>query len=192
MNLENKIRQQLNSGELKRPGASLQKVSKQRIREVLQSLSLGSEDQVDAVFALLDDQTPSWFSRAADKNLKIADGASTAHVACHVGILQRDSGKLDREGRDYWLKPLWSIGALEKVTFDPAARKFIDGHPTAKSPNSAYRIAASFLDILRANATNRLNCVKRGVARTQSAPAYKFRRSSQKPPRLELIPGTKG
>lgn len=33
----------------------------------------------------------------------------------YIGILQRGGyTKLDREGRDYWLKPLWEIGALEK------------------------------------------------------------------------------
>ena len=96
---------------------------------------------VDAVFALLDTR-PNWFSKApSDSAFK--DGATTAHVGAHIGILQRGQNtKLDREGRDYWLKPLWEIGAIEKVTLETKSRQFIDGHVKAKSPNSAYRLAA--------------------------------------------------
>jgi hypothetical protein len=86
---------------------------------------------------LLDDINPSFFFEAAQKGLKFCDGASTAHIACHVGVLQRKSTKLDREGRDYWLKPLWEIGALEKLYFDPDTGDFMPGHPVPKSPNSA-------------------------------------------------------
>ena len=68
---------------------------------------------------------------------------------------KRNSGKLDREGRDYWLKPLWEIGALEKLYFDPETAEFLPGHPVPKSPNSAYRIAPAFLQILKAPDTDR-------------------------------------
>ncbi|HPA21314.1 MAG TPA: BsuBI/PstI family type II restriction endonuclease [Verrucomicrobiae bacterium] len=105
---------------------------------------------MDAVFCLLDDISPSFFGEAAQKGLKVCHGASTAHIACHVGVLQRNSTKLDREGRDYWLKPLWEIGALEKLYFDPGTADFMPGHPVPKSPNSAYRIAPAFLEILKA------------------------------------------
>ena len=110
---------------------------------------------MDAVFALLDDINPSFFFEAAQKGLKFCHGASTAHIACHVGVLQRNSAKLDREGRDYWLKPLWEIGALEKLYFDPETADFLPGHPVPKSPNSAYRIAPAFLEILKAPDTER-------------------------------------
>ncbi len=60
------------------------------------------------------------------------------------------SAKLDREGRDYWLKPLWEIGAIEKVTLESKTRRFIDGHVKAKSPNSAYRLSDYFVQILSA------------------------------------------
>ena len=125
---------------------SLQGVSKEKINSVLSRVARSNTDTVDAVFALLDNETPSWF-KSISEHSKFCDGASTAMVACHVGILQRGKGKLDREGRDYWLKPLWEIGAIEKVFLHEGG--FIAGHPIAKSSNSAYRLAESFVDILR-------------------------------------------
>lgn len=126
----------------------LQGVDRDRIRRVLTSLDLGNNaDLADTVFALLDDSTESWFAKAP-AGAHFSDGASTAHIACHVGILQRNNRKLDREGRDYWIKPLRELGAFEAVTLKDEA--FIAGHIIAKSPNSAYRIEAGFKAILQA------------------------------------------
>lgn len=127
---------------------TLQGVSRERIRSVLGMLDLGGNaDLADTVFALLDDETPSWFAKPP-QGATIADGASTAHIACHVGILQRGNRKLDREGRDYWIKPLRELGGFEAITL--ADGEFIAGHVTAKSPNSAYRIEEGFKAILKA------------------------------------------
>lgn len=127
---------------------ALQGVSKDRIRAVLQYLDLGANaDLVDCVFAMLDDETDNWFSKAP-KGAKIANGASTAHLACHIGILQRGGGKLDREGRDYWIKPLRELGGFEAVTLEKG--KFISGHVKAKSPNSSYRMNNSLKAVLKA------------------------------------------
>ncbi len=150
MKLEDKLRSDVGSGKLRAPPSALQGVTKERISEILRSLDRESRDRVDAVFALLDDINPNLFFEAAQKGLKFCHGASTAHIACHVGVLQRQSGKLDREGRDYWLKPLWEIGAIEKLYFDSGTGDFLPGHPVPKSPNSAYRIAPGFLHVLRA------------------------------------------
>ena len=126
----------------------LKGVSKDRIRAVMGALDLGTNaDLIDCTFALLDDETDSWFAKAPDGS-KISSGASTAHLACHIGILQRGGGKLDREGRDYWIKPLREIGGFEAITLQDG--EFIAGHPVAKSPNSAYRIEAGLLAILQA------------------------------------------
>jgi hypothetical protein len=125
---------------------SYQGVTKKRIREVLTGLHLGTNnDLVDGVFALLDDQTDSWFPKPP-KGAKFADGATTAHLACHIGILQRGQTKLDREGRDYWIKPLRDLGGFEAIILHNGA--FIAGHVKAKSPNSCYRLNESFKAIL--------------------------------------------
>ena len=130
---------------------SLQGVTKERIRQVLGAIALGDNpDLVDGVFALLDNMTLSWFSNAP-KGATFTDGASTAHLACHVGILQRGQSKLDREGRDYWIKPLRQLGGIEPIFLNARTVEFIPGHPVAKSPNSAYRLPNDFKEILRAN-----------------------------------------
>lgn len=157
MKLEDNIRSRLRTGKLVRPPARFQTITKPRIREVLRVLDRETQDQIDVVFALLDDQNPSWFREGAMRGMKFSAGASTAHIACHVGLLQRASGKLDREGRDYWLKPLWEIGALEKVYFDPQKAEFLPGHLIPKSPNCAYRISPSFVEILKAPDAPRRN-----------------------------------
>lgn len=125
---------------------SFQGVTKQKVRQVLQKLDLGNNvDMIDGVFALLDDQTPSWFSKAP-AGATIADGATTAHIACHVGILQRGGGKLDREGRDAWIKPLRELGGIEAITLQD--KEYLASHVKAKSPNSSYRLEEKFKEIL--------------------------------------------
>lgn len=150
MALEDKVRK-LRAQRLKAKGAAvpaeLQGVTKGKIRQVLASLDLGNNaDLVDGVFALLDDQTETWFSKTP-AGTKFCHGATTAHLACHIGILQRGSGKLDREGRDYWIKPLRELGGIEPVLLHGS--KFIYGHVVAKSPNSSYRLANDFKAILQ-------------------------------------------
>ncbi len=131
------------------PGA-LQGVTKVRITAALSELDLGSNaDLIDCVFALLDDQMPSLFANAP-QHAKFADGASTAQLGCHIGILQRGGTKLDREGRDYWIKPLRDLGGIEAITLEDG--EFVPGHTRAKSPNSSYRLEGAFVEILRAPA----------------------------------------
>lgn len=129
---------------------SYQSVTKQRVTDVLTVIDRRTDNMVDVVYSLLCDE-PSWYKKAARSGYRFCDGASVAHIGTHVGILQRGGNlKLDREGRDYWLKPLWEIGAIEKVYLDSNDVGFKPGHPIAKSSNSAYRLAAEFLAILKA------------------------------------------
>jgi hypothetical protein len=125
----------------------LQGVSKQKVQEVLARLSLTHPDLVDAVYSLLDNETDSWMHNAPE-NAKFADGATTAQIACHIGILQRGRTKLDREGRDYWIKPLRDLGGFEAVYLHHD--QFIAGHPKPKSPLSAYKLDEGFRLILKA------------------------------------------
>lgn len=130
---------------------SYQGITKPRVSDVLSVIDCCTENMVDAIYSLLCDE-PSWYPKAVPQGYKFCDGASVAHIGTHVGILQRGNNiKLDREGRDYWLKPLWDIGVIEKVYFDSKDCQFKLGHPIPKSPNSAYRLAADFLKILKAN-----------------------------------------
>jgi hypothetical protein len=125
-----------------------QGVTKDRVRAVLRRIDLGDNaDLVDGVFALFDNETASWFARAP-AGAHFCDGATTAHLACHVGILQRGQGKLDREGRDYWIKPLREIGGIEAITLEDG--EFIAGHVKAKSPNSCYRLDEGLRAVLTA------------------------------------------
>jgi len=133
---------------------SFQGVSKGRIAKVLELLDMNTDDMRDAIFALLDNKLPNQFALKNDpttnRNPSFSDGATTAQIGAHFGVLQRGVGKADREGRDYWIKPLSDIGAVEKILFHSPEKKFIPGHPIAKSPNSCYRLAPSFVRILQA------------------------------------------
>lgn len=127
-----------------------QDVTKEQVANVLKVIDRCTDNMVDVVYALLCDE-PSWYGKAALNGYRFCDGASVAHIGTHVGILQRGGNlKLDREGRDYWLKPLWEIGAIEKVYLDSKDGRFKPGHPIAKSSNSAYRLATEFMVILQA------------------------------------------
>ncbi|MBW2700365.1 MAG: hypothetical protein JRF33_06060 [Deltaproteobacteria bacterium] len=130
--------------------SKLQGITKKRVRAVLKMLDLDSLDMVDTVYALLDKRESLFAKPPTDACF--CDGATTAHIGAHVGILQRKgNSKLDREGRDYWLKPLQDIGAIEKVYLDPDSVKFLPGHLKAKSPNCGYKLADDFVEILKAS-----------------------------------------
>lgn len=130
-----------------------QSINKERIRATLRAIDRETDDMVDAVFALLDNITPSLYS-GAPLNAHFCDGASTQQIAIHIGTFQRGGTRLDREGRDYWIKPLRDIGAVEAVYLQPETGAFVLGHPVPKSPNSAYRLSASFVDVLKAPEQN--------------------------------------
>lgn len=122
-------------------------VSKQKIRSVLSRIDQNKENIVDAVFAMLCDEL-HWSKSAAKQGFKFKDGATNAQIATHIGILQRGRDiKMDREGRDYWLKPLWQIGAVQKITYDSQLKLFQPGHK-AKSSMCGYKLSDDFVEIL--------------------------------------------
>lgn len=125
--------------------ASYQNITLADIESVLRRLNQFSNDKRDVIWCLLNSDFPSPFANAT--GYSIADGASIAQIGCYVGILMRHGGKLDREGRDYWVKPLIDeIAAIERVTFSDGV--FVSGHLKAKSPNSAYRLTDAFKRLL--------------------------------------------
>lgn len=136
---------------LRRKGVKLsreyQEVSRNQVLMVLERIGCGKPDMVDCVWCLLNNEFPSLFSK--DPRWRISHGAAVSHIASYVGILFRGKKKLDREGRDYWLKPLCELGAIERVTFDSKQGGFVPGHVKPKSPSSAYRLESSFLNLLK-------------------------------------------
>lgn len=133
---------------------SYQDITLDDITTVLKKLNQYSDDKRDVVWCLLNNEFPSLFANA--DNFKISDGASIAHLGGYIGILKRHAKKLDREGRDYWVKPLTDIAAIEPVTLKNGT--FVEGHIKAKSPNSAYRLSSYFSELLKSTNTEQFDC----------------------------------
>ncbi|GAB3040125.1 BsuBI/PstI family type II restriction endonuclease [Spirosoma pulveris] len=125
---------------------SYQRIGLKQIEDVLKQIGKFNDDTRDAVWCLLNDELTSKFAK--NDGYKLKDGATIAEIGSFVGILMRGKTKLDREGRDSWIKPLREIGAIEPLTFDPF-KGFLSGHVKAKSPNSCYRLNADFVSLLQ-------------------------------------------
>lgn len=118
-----------------------------RIQELLAALGMDKQARADrlaaALLVLTDDQTPNRFANLKKAGLPVSDAARTRHlfdlVAERIGV---DS--VDREDRDYVMKPLREVGVLEKRYVVPA--KEVDKYGTTvvrgkhfgKSPNNSY------------------------------------------------------
>ncbi len=134
----------LNEGE--RPTQQHQGVSREIITQALARISLNTSNMIDAVFCLLDNEFPSLFG---SYDGPLSHGATTGQIGCYVGIFLNSGKKLDREGRDYWIKPLTEAGLIEKIVYDSSLRNFLPGHLKAKSPSSSYRLNNEFVELLR-------------------------------------------
>lgn len=134
-----------------RPKPIYQNISIQNIEHFLKGIDRYSDDMRDVIYCLLNNELPNLYSKISSKET-ISSGASVAHIASYIGILLRGKNKLDREGRDYWLKPLVEIGVVEPITLTQNG-VFTFGHIKAKSPNSAYRLNQDFIVLLQ-NSTN--------------------------------------
>ena len=134
---------------LKREGVKSPKnpsgVKKEMISAAFRLVDHENPVLIDVVLCLLDDSFPSLLG----EGLTISDGATTSNIACYVGILMRRGNKLDREGRDHWIKPLVELGIIRLVTFRPKTRDFVDGHLRSKSPYSAYCLNSDFVALLK-------------------------------------------
>lgn len=122
-----------------------QSVDIHNIEFFLKILGRYTNDTFNAVRALLDNELPSSYAKIASSH-HFSDGARTSQIGAYMGYILEQSGKQkDREGRDYWLKPLEELGVLEPIKLDGNA--FIKGH-TAKSPNNSYRLTNSFIELM--------------------------------------------
>lgn len=129
------------------PPTTPQDIDREKVQTALEIFDRSEKDIIDVVMALLDNKLPSLFKTPED--VKFSDGASIADIGCYVGIWQRRGNKLDREGRDYWIKPLREIGIIEPIEWNTNLKEFLIGHLTPKSPNAAYRLDDEFVNILQ-------------------------------------------
>lgn len=129
------------------PPNNPQNISFKTVTLALEFFDLADKDKIDVVMSLLDNTLYSLFASADDKSF--ADGASIADIGCYVGIWMRDGNKLDREGRDYWMKPLVECGITEELEWNSSHKKFFSGHLTPKSPNGCYKLNDEFVRILK-------------------------------------------
>ena len=126
--------------------SSYQNINKRDIEVVLKKIDKFTEDIREVVWCLLNNLFPSLLPNS--EGLHISDGASVAHIGGYVGILMRMKNRLDREGRDYWIKPLKDIGAIQEMTYISKEKYFIPGHVIAKSPHSVYKLNSNFIELL--------------------------------------------
>lgn len=130
------------------PDRQIGGVPRPRAEHALQRLGHGSRNEVSVIVALLDEELPNGYYPVQEA-YPFSAGASTSHVFCHAGILQHGEKKIDRENRDYLIKPFTELGIIEPVYLDPRTRSFVPGHPTPKSPNNCHRLAEEFRSLLR-------------------------------------------
>lgn len=129
-----------------KPQSTYQGISLNDIESFLKMIDRYSDDMRDVIYCLLNDELPNLYSKIS-KHYSISAGASVAHIGSYVGILMRGKNKLDREGRDYWIKPLVEVGIIDLITVSGGEFKL--GHLKAKSPNSAYRLNSEFVCLLK-------------------------------------------
>ncbi|MCB2305613.1 hypothetical protein LGL08_00090 [Clostridium estertheticum] len=115
------------------------------VTNLLVQIGRFTNDLRDTVWCLLNNEFPSLFPNVGQYT--ISDGATVSHIGGYIGILLRGGKRLDREGRDYWIKPLREIGVIEEITLSDG--NFVTGHIKTKSPNSAYRLSKSFILLLQ-------------------------------------------
>lgn len=122
-------------------------ITRERVERVLRQLSQANSSKVSVVVALLDEELPNGYSQVQER-YPFSAGASVSHLFCHAGILQHGGTKIDRESRDYLVKPLVELGTIEHVYLDSKSKTFSLGHGKAKSPNNCYRLTAGFRTLL--------------------------------------------
>lgn len=129
------------------PKSSYQGITKDTVEQFLKRIDRYSYDIRDVILCLLNNELPNPYPKIKEFK-KISSGASTAQIGSYIGILLRgQKSKMDREGRDSWIKPLVDINIIEPVTL--VNTEFVPGHGKAKSPNSAYRLNKDFISLLK-------------------------------------------
>ncbi len=123
-------------------------VPRERIERALRRLGRNTRNEVSVIVALLDDDLPNGYPQVQEE-LPFSAGANTQHIFHHVGILQHGERQIDRENRNYLIKPLIELGVIERAHLDSKSKSFLPGHPTPKSQNNCYRLTEEFRSLSR-------------------------------------------
>lgn len=130
------------------PNRQIGGVPRDRIEQSLEGLGKGgNRNQTSVVAALLDDELPNAY-RSIQESYSFSAGASTSHIFCHAGILQHGEKKIDREGRDYFIKPLIELGVIERAHLDSETKTFMPGPGKPKASTNCYRLTGDFRSLL--------------------------------------------
>ncbi|MFS8602687.1 hypothetical protein LRO89_08795 [Priestia megaterium] len=112
---------------------------------------------IKCVETLLNDQIPSPYKDKGMSDIyeepKFCHGANTASIASVIQQLEGKTNKLDREGRDHWIKPLLELGVLRKGYLKPPTNKnekyrIIKDYHYTKSQNNFYFVSEEFKALL--------------------------------------------
>ena len=123
-------------------------IPRDKVEQALESLGHGgNRNQTSVVVALLDDDLPNAYP-SVQELLPFSAGASTSHIFCHAGILQHGEKKIDREGRDYLIKPLIELGVIERAHLDSGTKTFLLEWGKPKASTNCYRLAGDFRSLL--------------------------------------------
>ena len=136
-----------------------------KIRQVLTQLNLPQnttatyfERCCQCVYVLLDYAlaNPMPAMRAAVSGATIRDGAGTHMIAEQIRQQFGLATRPDREGRDYWIKPLIELGVLEKghIRADKGQATVLMNYHYPKSANNFYRVSNSFEALLNMEGVN--------------------------------------
>ena len=122
-------------------------IPRERIERALRRLGRHTRNEVSVVVALLDEDLPNGYPSVQEKH-PFSAGASTQHIFHHIGVLQHGEGAIDRENRDYLIKPFIELGVIERSHLDSSTKTFMPGPGKPKASTNCYRLTDDFRSML--------------------------------------------
>lgn len=122
-------------------------LARHRVNEILERLGLRTQDRVETILALLDDESPSAFPALAEHGLTFASGAGTQQLFKYIAP-RLGKAEIDREQRDYIMLPLREVGILITGYADTKAGRVIPHFWKPKSSCNVYVLNPEFRRLL--------------------------------------------
>jgi hypothetical protein len=122
-------------------------VIRERITRILRRLGLLTDERVETIVALLDDETPSDFRALAEVGLPFAAGATTRQILDYIAP-RLGKRRMDRELRDYIMLPLREVGILLRGYADTKNGRVKLHFWEPKSPANVYVLNPDFRKLL--------------------------------------------